>query len=76
MTGYLTGAYCAEGDLIMHRKLTFVGGVAVGDIVAFPNTAGYLMHFVESRSHQFDLPQNLVLASGTVEVDDIDRGRY
>jgi diaminopimelate decarboxylase len=43
----------------------------------FPNTAGYLMHFVESRSHRFPLARNLVVdeARGAVEVDAVDRHR-
>lgn len=61
MEGYLTGAYCSEDDLITHRKLCFPDGVEIGDVLAFPNTAGYLMHFVESRSHGFPLPKNLVV---------------
>ena len=72
MAGYLTGAYCAEGDLISHRRLVFPDGVAVGDLIAFPNTAGYLMHFTESRSHQFPLPVNVDLTTGDARLDRID----
>ena len=36
---------------------------AVGDIVVFPNTAGYLMHILESASHQIPLARNLVARS-------------
>ncbi len=63
MSGYLTGAYCSESDLIMHRRLMFPHGIAAGDMVLFPNTAGYLMHFVESRSHQFPLPTNVLVGA-------------
>jgi diaminopimelate decarboxylase len=56
----------------MHRRLHFPTGVAVGDIIAFPNTAGYLMHFIESRSHQFDLPINVVMDQDRPFVDPID----
>lgn len=76
MSGYLVGAYCTESELLCLRKLTFSGGVAVGDLVAFPNTAGYFMHFLESRSHQFPLAKNLVI-SGTrstkLTLDDVDK---
>jgi len=58
--GFLTGAYCTESEFLMLRKLRFPHGVAVGDLVIFPNTAGYLMHFLESRSHQFPLAKNLI----------------
>ncbi len=57
---FLTGSYCSEDDLITHRRVRFANGVQVGDAIVFLNTAGYLMHFTESRSHQFPLPHNLV----------------
>ena len=74
MEGYLVGAYCTESELLALRKLTFPNGIAVGDFVVFPNTAGYLMHFRESRSHQFPLAKNIVLneSRGTVALDEID----
>jgi diaminopimelate decarboxylase len=59
--GYLVGAYCIERELLTWRRLCFPRGVAVGDIVVFPNTAGYLMHILESASHQIPLARNLVL---------------
>jgi diaminopimelate decarboxylase len=58
--GYLVGAYCIERELLTWRRLSFAHGVAVGDIVVFPNTAGYLMHILESASHQMPLARNLV----------------
>jgi len=70
MTGYLVGAYCTESELISLRRLHFPTGVCRGDLVMFPNTAGYLMHFLESRSHQFPLAQNLDYLKG--ELDPID----
>lgn len=59
MAGYLVGAYCTESEMLSLRKLQFPYGVEVGDVVVFPNTAGYLMHFLESRSHQFPLGKNV-----------------
>jgi diaminopimelate decarboxylase len=61
MQGYLFGTYCTETDLILKRKLHFPYGVRMGDLIILPNTAGYLMHFRESRSHQFPLANNLVI---------------
>ncbi len=63
MEGFLVGAYCTESELICLRKLRFPAGIRRGDLVAFPNTAGYLMHFLESRSHQFPLAKNMVYDS-------------
>lgn len=70
--GYLVGAYCIERELLTWRRLRFPTGVAVGDIVVFPNTAGYLMHILESASHQIPLARNLVLDGGGFTVDAID----
>ncbi|WP_436717812.1 Y4yA family PLP-dependent enzyme [Roseiconus lacunae] len=69
--GYLVGAYCTESELISLRKLRFPYGIQRGDLVVFPNTAGYLMHFLESRSHQFPLAKNLVY-DDPVRLDPID----
>jgi diaminopimelate decarboxylase len=71
--GYLVGAYCIERELLTWRRLRFPEGVEVGDIVVFPNTAGYLMHILESASHQIPLARNLVLeASSEPYLDAID----
>lgn len=73
--GYLVGAYCIEAELLTWRRLRLPGGVAVGDVVAFVNTAGYLMHILESASHQIPLARNLVPgASGWWRLDAIDGG--
>ncbi|TWU46807.1 Y4yA family PLP-dependent enzyme [Rubripirellula reticaptiva] len=73
-TGFLVGAYCTESEMISLRKLTFPNGVERGDLIAFPNTAGYLMHFLESRSHQLPLAKNVVIGEGqqSVSLDGID----
>ncbi len=70
--GYLVGAYCIERELLSWRRFTFPQGVAVGDVVAFPNTAGYLMHILESASHQIPLAQNLVNEGAFAKLDPID----
>jgi diaminopimelate decarboxylase len=71
--GYLVGAYCIERELLTWRRLIFPGGVEVGDIVVFPNTAGYMMHFLESSAHQAPLARNLILTPGeTPFLDPID----
>lgn len=73
MEGYLVGAYCIERELLTWRRLAFPTGVAVGDLIVFPNTAGYLMHILESASHQIPLARNLVLGrDGAITLDDID----
>lgn len=73
--GYLVGSYCIERELLMWRRLHFPSGVRVGDAVAFPNTAGYLMHILESTSHQIPLARNIVAHDGGVfSIDPIDAG--
>ncbi|MDX6619177.1 MAG: diaminopimelate decarboxylase [Gaiellales bacterium] len=73
LEGYLVGAYCVERELLTWRRLRFPHGVAVGDMVVFPNTAGYLMHILESASHQIPLARNLVTPEqGEPYVDAID----
>ena len=71
---YLVGAYCMERELLTWRKLEFPAGVSVGDFVAFPNTAGYLMHILESSSHQIPLARNLIVDGERAELDPIDAG--
>jgi diaminopimelate decarboxylase len=74
---FLTGAYCIENEMLSWRRLEFPRGLEPGDLVMWPNTAGYFMHFLESRSHQMPLARNLVWdpSTGTVEVDPIDAAR-
>lgn len=71
-TGFLVGAYCIEAELILRRRLRFPDGAGAGDLVAFPNTAGYLMHILESASHQIPLASNVVAGGGQYERDGID----
>jgi diaminopimelate decarboxylase len=70
--GFLVGAYCIERELLTWRRLRFPDGVCVGDIVVFPNTAGYLMHILESASHQIPLARNVVLGPDGPRLDPID----
>jgi diaminopimelate decarboxylase len=58
---YLVGAYCIERELLIWRRMCFPHGVAVDDVVVFPNTAGYFMHLLESSAHQIPLAANLVV---------------
>ena len=72
--GFFVGAYCTESELISLRRFRFPGGIARGDLVVWPNTAGYMMHFLESRSHQLPLAKNLVVRGDeSVGLDGIDQ---
>lgn len=72
-SAFLVGAYCIEEELLLRRRFEFPVGVAAGDIVAFPNTAGYLMHIVESASHQLPLAANVMWTGSDWVADDIDQ---
>lgn len=69
--GFLVGAYCIEDEIILRRRMHFPDGVAPGDVVALINTGGYLMHILESASHQLPLARNVVWPGLTL--DGIDR---
>lgn len=71
-SAFLVGAYCIEEELLLRRRFEFPVGVAAGDLVAFPNTAGYLMHIVESASHQLPLAANVLWDGRQWVADDID----
>ncbi len=74
--GFLVGAYCTESEFISRRRFHFPRGVKRGDLIVFPNTAGYQMHFMESRSHQFRLAKNVFVDehdSPYPQLDPIDR---
>lgn len=72
---FLVGAYCIEEELLLRRRFEFPAGVAAGDLLAFPNTAGYLMHIVESASHQLPLAANVLWNGHEWVTDDIDQLR-
>lgn len=69
--GFLVGAYCIEDEIILRRRMHFPRGVAPGDVIALVNTGGYLMHILESASHQLPLAMNVVWPSR--ELDGIDQ---
>lgn len=70
--GFLVGAYCVEEELLLRRRLQFPDGVARGDIAAFINTGGYLMHILESASHQLPLAATVVRDGDAWVRDGID----
>ena len=71
---FLVGAYCIEEELLLRRRFSFPQGVSRTDTVAFLNTGGYLMHILESASHQLPLARNLVHTGEGWRLDDIDAG--
>lgn len=72
LEGFLVGAYCIEEELLLRRRLRFPTGVSRDDIAAFVNTGGYLMHILESPSHQLPLAATVVADGETWVRDAVD----
>ncbi|UFU03643.1 alanine racemase [Ruania suaedae] len=70
--GFLVGAYCIEEELLLRRRLRFPAGVGRDDIAVFVNTGGYLMHILESPSHQLPLAATVVADGGSWRRDAVD----
>ena len=56
---FFIGAYCLERDILLKRKISLDQLPQIGDLVIFPNTAGYMIHFFESEAHLFNLAANI-----------------
>lgn len=50
---YFVGNLCLESDFIFRRKIELKQKISVGDLVIFPNTAGYFMDFSATESIQY-----------------------
>lgn len=72
LDAFLVGAYCIEDELILLRRLHFPQGVMPGDVIGLVNTGGYLMHILESASHQIPLARVVVRTPDGFEPDPID----
>lgn len=59
---FLVGKLCSESDLIYRRKIDLKKLPVPGDIIAFANTAGYLVHHMEIGTHGDPLPKNLLIS--------------
>ncbi|MFG2826836.1 Y4yA family PLP-dependent enzyme [Streptomyces sp. NPDC048434] len=55
------GASCLESDMVTWRKVPFPARPRVGDLLVYPNTAGYQMDSNESPFHDLPLPPKVVL---------------
>jgi len=52
---------CLESDLLSRRRIAMPRPARVGDLLVYPNTAGYQMDSNESCFHDLPLPPKLVL---------------
>ncbi|WFB10898.1 Y4yA family PLP-dependent enzyme [Streptomyces sp. LX-29] len=55
------GASCLESDMLSWRKVPLPARPAIGDLLVYPNTAGYQMDSNESPFHDLPLPPKIVL---------------
>ncbi|MFJ8041675.1 Y4yA family PLP-dependent enzyme [Kitasatospora sp. NPDC096147] len=55
------GASCLDSDLLSWRKIAFPRRPRSGDLLVYPNTAGYQMDSNESPFHDLPLPAKVVL---------------
>lgn len=55
------GASCLDSDMLTWRKIAFRQRPEPGDLLIYPNTAGYQMDSNESPFHELPLPPKLVL---------------
>ncbi|MFD8790306.1 type III PLP-dependent enzyme domain-containing protein [Streptomyces vinaceus] len=57
----VAGASCLDSDLLTWRKIAFPVRPRVGDLLVYPNTAGYQMDSNESPFHELPLPPKVVI---------------
>lgn len=55
------GASCLDSDMVSWRKIVFNQRPRSGDLLIYPNTAGYQMDSNESPFHELPLPPKIVL---------------
>ncbi|WP_273795000.1 alanine racemase [Brucella intermedia] len=55
------GSSCMEYDVLTWRKIRFPAAPRRGDLIVYPNTAGYQMDKNESEFHQLPLPPKIVV---------------
>ncbi|OLP54664.1 amino acid decarboxylase [Rhizobium rhizosphaerae] len=56
------GSSCMEYDVLTWRKIVFPAPPRHGDLIVYPNTAGYQMDKNESEFHQLPLPPKIVIS--------------
>lgn len=69
---YLVGSYCLEQELILKRRIDLPHKPAVGDLICFVNTAGYMSHFYESQAHLLPLSKNIFFGNEACFEDDVE----
>ncbi|MET7768395.1 Y4yA family PLP-dependent enzyme [Nocardia sp. NPDC005366] len=57
------GSSCLETDMLSWRKIRFDRVPRAGDLLIYPNTAGYQMDSNESEFHQLALPPKIIVTT-------------
>ncbi|PPJ28993.1 diaminopimelate epimerase [Nocardia nova] len=57
-------ATCLESDMLSWRRIPLPRPAVVGDLLVYPNTAGYQMDSNESSFHDLPIPPKVLLSSG------------
>lgn len=55
------GATCLESDMLSWRRIPLARAGTIGDLLVYPNTAGYQMDSNESAFHQLPIPPKVLL---------------
>jgi diaminopimelate decarboxylase len=58
----VAGVSCLESDMLTWRKIVFPDRPQAGDLLVYPNTAGYQMDSNESRFHDLPLPPKIAMS--------------
>ncbi|MBE1461628.1 alanine racemase [Kibdelosporangium phytohabitans] len=65
----VAGSSCLEYDVLTWRAVRLPARPAAGDLLVYPNTAGYQMDKNESGFHQLPLPPKVVVAGDRWHID-------
>lgn len=67
---YLAGNLCLESDLVYRHKTFFDQSPSAGDILAFPNSAGYFMDFSATESIMQPIARRIAISNQKWFMDD------
>ncbi|MGX1806641.1 Y4yA family PLP-dependent enzyme [Nocardia sp. NPDC055321] len=62
------GASCLEDDMLSRRRIPLPRPAEIGDLLVYPNTAGYQMDSNESAFHELPVPAKVVLHTANGEL--------
>lgn len=75
-SGFLSGNLCLPHDFLTRRKVYFRQMPDEGDLIVFPNTAGYLMDFSESHTLRQPIAKKIALKQNTATFNYYEDDKY